>query len=82
MNNIAELLQVVQQNTNAPHELADSVNYIIAAVGSTKRYNYGYWLSKVKRKGLTFFQVKQLVDKANGLDGKYNKGGFLSNQMK
>lgn len=82
MNNIQHLLNFEPENTTAPHELADSVNYIRDNIGFTGRYGYGYWLKKIKNKRLTFFQTKQLVDKAMGLEKKYNKGGYLSNQMK
>lgn len=82
MNNIKDLLQTRTRKTKAPHELADSVDYIGKRIGFTGRYGYGYWLKKIKKKGLTYFQVKELVDKAQVLPDKYSKGGFLSNQLK
>ena len=82
MNNIKELLNIREEETTAPHELADSVNYIKDNIGFSGKYRAGYWLGAIKKSGLTHFQVKQLVDKALTLPPKYNRGGFLSNQMK
>lgn len=83
MNNIQELLNFEpKEKTNAPHELADSVCHIRDHIGFNKRFGFGYWLKRVKNKGLTYFQVCELVKKAHTLDPKYNKAGWLSNQMK
>jgi len=82
MFNISNYLEVNKEETTAPHELADSVNYIKDNIGFNGRYSGGYWLKKIKDKGLTYFQVKQLVDKALTLPEKYNRGGYLSNKMK
>lgn len=62
----------------APHELADSVNQIIALVGTQPRYGYGYWLRLVKKSGKNFFEIEKLVKEAAG---KEKKGGFLTNKL-
>lgn len=68
--------------TTAPHELSDSVNYIKKYIKFQGRYNGGYWLKKVKLSRKTYYQIKELVDKAMGLDKKYSRGGWLTNQLK
>lgn len=82
MNNLDQYLKMPVVETTAPHELADSVDYIKKNIGFTGRYGYGYWLKKLKSKGWTYHQTKHWVDKAMALDSKYSKGGFLSNQLK
>lgn len=69
------------KKVTARHELADSVDYIEEKIGLTSKYNYKFWLGRIKRKGLTNFQVKALVNEALGLDKKYSKGGWLNNQL-
>ena len=81
-NLLPDLERFKNPKTTAPHELADSVNYIGEKIGFTERYGFGYWLKRIKRKGLTYFQVKELVDTAMTLDGKYSRGGFLTNKTK
>lgn len=61
-----------------PHELADSVNQIIALVGVTPKYPYGYWLRLVKKSKMTVFDIEKLVKEAAG---KEKKGGFLTNKL-
>lgn len=83
MNNINEFLTLEpREETAAKHELADSVCHIRDNIGFNERYGFGYWLKRVKKKGLTKFQVEELVSTALTLDPKYNRAGWLSNQMK
>lgn len=65
----------------APHDLASIVDEIIAVTGEHKTYNYKYWLGKVKRSKLSFNEILNLLEKAKGLDEKYNKGGFITKRL-
>lgn len=69
-----------------PHELAASVNEVISflgeSLGESKKYPYKYWLNKVKKSGKSYGDIMVIIKKAQGLDKKYNKGGFISNQLK
>ena len=71
-----------RQKNSAPHELSASTDYIEEHIGFTAKYTRGYWLKKIKDKGLTDFQVRGLVNEALSLNIKYEKGGWLTNQMK
>ena len=69
--------------SDAPHELSASVNYIKEHLGFKGQYDGGYWLRKIKESGKTEYQVRKLVDHAMTLDEtKYNRGGYLTNQLK
>jgi len=85
MNPIVKLIEEYKVNkvtkVTARHELADSVDYIEKKIGLTGKYNYKFWLGRIKRKGMSNFQVKELVDEAQKMDKKYNKGGWLNNQL-
>lgn len=89
MNNISNILERYEKPievTDAPHELSASVNYILKYIplreGQTEKQARGYWNRKVKLKGLSNYQLKELVDKARQLPPKYNRGGWLTNQLK
>jgi len=73
--------EIINKKVTASHELADSVDYIKKKIGFDGGYGYTFWLGRIKRKGLTYFQIKQLVDEAIKLDKKYNIGGWLNNQL-
>lgn len=73
--------QYTLKTTKAPHDLASIVDEIITVAGEHKTYNYKYWLGKVKRSKLTFNEILNLVEKAKGLDEKYNKGGFITKRL-
>lgn len=87
-----ELSSLLQQSClfveDAPkHDKAASVNEIMTALyGSdfkTKkvgRYGYGYWLKKIGDR--PYSSILGLVKKMNQLPNKYNKGGWLTNQLK
>ena len=75
------LQQSIFEETDAPHEIADAVNYIKKHIGFSGRYKYGYWLNKVKKSGFGKYRVTKLVDEAMALDPKYNKGGWLTNRL-
>jgi hypothetical protein len=57
------------------------VNEIEKYLGFTKKYGRGYWLNRVKKSGKNFNEVCYLLGKMSGLDEKYSKGGFLTNQL-
>ena len=57
------------------------VNAIIEVVGEHPRYNYVYWIGRIHRSKLSTNAILDLVDKAKGLDVKYNKGGFIGNRL-
>ena len=83
MNNISHLLNYeVKEETKDNHELGASVTLIRDKIGFTGAYGRGYWSRKVKQKGFTKFRIEQLVDEALALPSKYNRGGWLSNQLK
>lgn len=62
------------------HEKAASVNAILELLGDNKIYNYSYWLRKVG--SASYSNVLEIVKKASDLEGKYNRGGFITNQLK
>ncbi len=70
------------KDTNKPpsHQRAASVNEIIKVLGENKTYSYSYWLNKVGSASYT--QVLDILKKAEGLERKYSKGGFVTNQLK
>lgn len=70
------------ENPTAPHQLADKVNRIMEVVPSNRRYPYGYWLKKVKNSNLSWGMIDNICRTAEGLDKKYSKGGYISNQLK
>ena len=63
------------------HEIAASVDEIVALVGVDKTYNYGYWLRKVKQSGMCFPEILGVLKEARDLPDKYNKGGFITNKL-
>lgn len=64
-----------------PHELAASVNEIVALVGISDKYDYGYWLRLVKKSKFSFPEVLGVLKEARDLPGKYNCGGFITNKL-
>ena len=76
------LQQSIFEKTDAPHEIADAVNYIKKHIGFSGRYKYGYWLGKVKKSGFGKHRITKLVEEAMALDPKYNRGGWLTNRLK
>ena len=78
MKSIAETLKSRSVEW-APHELAATVNSIIAIVGDHPKYNYRYWLGKVKRSGKTFTGMHGILKGIADMDKKYSKGGRLTN---
>lgn len=63
-----------------PHEKAASVNEIIKVVRESKTYDYGYWLRKIGT--ASYSNVLDILKEAQGLDKKYNLGGFITNKLK
>ena len=57
------------------------VNKIIEVAGEHPRYNYKYWLGRVHRSKLSPNAILDLVEKADTLDSKYSKGGFISKRL-
>jgi len=58
---VSHIGKVPKKKTEAPHELADSVNLIKEAGLLTEEYGWGYWLTMVKRSKLTHFQMEKLM---------------------
>jgi len=73
--------------TDAPHEIADSTEIIRKGLGFEKEefnkmeFGRGYWLGKVKQSGFNSYVITKLVEEMGGLDGKYSKGGWLTNKL-
>lgn len=81
MEPISKLLEKYKENEKSPpHEKAASVNEILKIVPETKLYNFGYWLRKVGK--VKYGQILAVCKEAKGLEKKYNKGGFITNQLK
>jgi hypothetical protein len=77
-----DIQRYMKPKAKAPsHELAASVNEIIALVGTSKQYDYGYWLRKVKTSRMSFCEVLGVLKEARDLPGKYNQGGFITNKL-
>lgn len=71
-----------QTNVKAPtHWKADIVNQIIELVGEDKKYNFVFWLARIKRSRKTWGECMDIIKKARGLDKKYNVGGFINNSL-
>lgn len=64
-----------------PHEKSATVDLIQNAGLVTKTYGYTYWLSKVKRAGVTYNDILGIIKEVQGMDAKYNKGGRLTNLL-
>lgn len=62
-----------------PHEQAAKVNEIVNIVGLSEKYNYQFWLGRVKK--YSFGQILEICKKAKSLESKYNKGGYITNQL-
>jgi len=77
-----ERLKSKRKKKGAPHELSASVGYIKEKIGFTKQYGRGYWSKKVKESGKSYFNVKEIIDEAASLPGKYNRGGYITNKLK
>lgn len=81
MKSAADLLAIRKPRARlAPHPQAAAVNEIIAFLGDANKASYGRWLRLVK--SVSFGDVMALVNKARGLDPKYNRAGFLVNRLK
>lgn len=80
MQKISELNITYSTEKPAPHELAQVTNEIERVIGFTKKYGRGYWLKKCKK--TSFGEIMSLLKKAESLDSKYNKGGWLTNKLK
>jgi len=74
-------LQKKSVEKKPPHELAGSVDLIVAEVGLTKRFTYGYWLRLVKKSGFNYWEINDLCKRSRDLSAKYNKGGFFTNAL-
>lgn len=83
---MAELLARFQQEgpkeAPPPHELAAAVNLIRDAnLFSEPTYGYTFWLGKVKRAGVSYSDMVGILKNIQSMNGKYNKGGTLNNQL-
>jgi len=65
-----------------PHEISASCDEIIKICPLDKKHGYGYWLRLVKKSGKSYNDILYLTGKAKGLDEKFNKCGFVVNQLK
>lgn len=88
MKKMSEMLGIVQQNVEerrtkktraAPHEHAATVDLIVEAGLTSKKYNYKYWLGKIHSAGVDFNEMVGILKEIRGMDPKYNKGGRLTN---
>lgn len=43
---------------------------------------YAYWLALVKRSEASYGDVMAILKKAKGLPAKYNRGGYVTNQLR
>ena len=59
-----------------------SINEIETICPFTAKYSRGYWSRLLKRSGKNDGDVMVLLKKAKGLDEKFNKCGFVVNQLK
>lgn len=66
------------KNYNATFELATE---ILRVAGDHKRYNIKFWLKKISTSKLPESEIWKLVAKAETLDKKYNRGGFIINRL-
>lgn len=67
----------------APHETAASANEILECLKPEPvQKPYTYWLGVVKRSGKSYGDVMAIVKKAKDLPAKYNRGGYVTNQLK
>lgn len=57
------------------------VDNILAVAGGHPVYNYKYWVRRVAVSKLSMNAILDLVEKAKGLDPKYNKGGFIAKRL-
>lgn len=69
-----------EKKKETPHEKAAIVNEIIALVGESKKYNYGYWLRMIG--AISFSEMQGILKQVQGADAKYNKGGMLTNILR
>ena len=81
-------------NTKAPpHWKADIVNLIIELIGLDPQFTkwspaeqyrktFGKWLGMVKRSRKSWGDCMDVLKKAQGLPSKYNKAGYIVNQLK
>lgn len=64
-----------------PHQLSASVDEIIKICPLTSKFTYGMWLKKVKQSGKSYNDILYLIAKSGQLDEKYNRCGFISNNL-
>lgn len=70
------------QKPKAPNgEFNATVNLIEEAGLFQGNYKRGYWSKKVKQSGISFLEMERLLKDIEGMDSKYNKGGFLTNKL-
>lgn len=83
MEGIKALLgtKVFENKKVSTHKISASVDLIVQVVGISQKYPYKYWLGKVKRSKKYYSEILGIVKKAKEMDSKYNKGGFITNQL-
>ena len=59
-----------------------SINEIETICPFTAKYSRGYWSKLLKRSGKNDGEVMVLLKKAKSLEEKYNRCGFISNQLR
>jgi hypothetical protein len=96
MKSIAELVQAYQnipKGKKCVHWKQDVVNTLIEVYGlnekikakdQSERYKktYGMWLGMIKRSRKEWPAMMELLEKADRLPEKYNKLGYIVNQLK
>lgn len=81
MEGISKYLKVPERKQKPPrHEKAASVNEIVKVVGTTKQYDYGYWLKMVGKRSYT--QILGILKSLESLPKEYKKGAVLTNILR
>ena len=65
-----------------PHELSDMTELIRKKFGFKGKYNRGFWLKRFKLSGKSFETIERLIEESGQMDDKYNKCGWIVNQLK
>lgn len=73
--------RVTDKTKKPPHQHAATVDLIVEAGLTTKKYNYKYWLGKIHSAGIDFNEMVGILKEIRGMDPKYNKGGRLTNLL-
>jgi hypothetical protein len=85
-DNLSNYLDKFKYKKGDPrHEKAEVVNEILKVVEIKRDYNYGFWLSKLKRfeeSGGSFWLIRDWLKQIDSYPGNFNKGAILTNKFK